>query len=157
MQKIILKGSIQLTAEQKRRMMEEKFKKIVNKISREAINPQTGHPHPPKRIERAMKECKIHIDPFKPVDEQIKEVLKAIRTKIPIKFEKVKIAVKIPGKYVGSSYGTITKYCKILEEEWQDDGSWIGIVELPGGLQNKFYEELSKLTAGEVETKLLRE
>jgi predicted KAP-like P-loop ATPase len=41
------------------------------------------------------------------------------------------------------------------KEEWENDGSWIGIVEIPGGLQDKFYTELSGLTHGEVETKLL--
>jgi len=49
----------------------------------------------------------------------------------------------------------ITNYGKLIKEEWENDGSWIGIVEIPGGLQDKFYTELSGLTHGEVETKLL--
>ena len=46
-------------------------KKLINAISRESINPQTNAPNPPARIEAAMEEAKIHIDPFKPVNEQI--------------------------------------------------------------------------------------
>ncbi|BDH79656.1 MAG TPA: ribosome assembly factor SBDS [Methanothermobacter sp.] len=155
--KIILKkGSIQLTAEQRRQMIKEKYKKIVNKIAREAINPQTGLPHPPKRIEKAMKEAKVHVDPFKTVDEQVNIVLKAIRTKIPIKFEKVKVAIKIPGETAGPVYGIISNFGKIIEEEWQKDGSWIAIVEIPGGLQDSFYQKMSEMTGGQVETKLLK-
>ncbi|MDP1553319.1 MAG: ribosome assembly factor SBDS, partial [Methanobacteriaceae archaeon] len=61
---IIQKGNIQLTAQQRREMQEEKHKKIVANIARNAINPQTGLPHPPKRIEKAMEEAKVRIDPF---------------------------------------------------------------------------------------------
>ena len=50
---IIKKGNIQITANQRRKMQEEKTKQIINKISQEAINPQTKLPHPPKRIEKA--------------------------------------------------------------------------------------------------------
>lgn len=152
---IIKKGTIQITANQKRKMQEEKTRQVINKISQEAINPQTKLPHPPKRIEKAMEEAKVHIDPMKTVEEQIEPTVKAILTKIPIRIEKVQVAVKIPGTYAGKSYSVITQYGKLIKEEWENDGSWIGIVEIPGGLQDKFYTDLSGLTHGEVETRLL--
>ena len=70
-------------------MQEEKRLKVIATITREAINPQTKLPHPARRIEIAMEEAKVRIDPFKSVDEQVNTTLKAIRTKIPIRFEKV--------------------------------------------------------------------
>lgn len=152
---IIKKGTIQITANQKRKMQEEKTRQVINKISQEAINPQTKLPHPPKRIEKAMEEAKVHIDPMKTVEEQIEPTVKSILTKIPIRIEKVQVAVKIPGTYAGKSYSVITQYGKLIKEEWENDGSWIGIVEIPGGLQDKFYTDLSGLTHGEVETRLL--
>ncbi len=152
---IIKKGSIQITANQRRKMQEEKTKQVITKIAQEAINPQTKLPHPPTRIAKAMEEAKVHIDPMKTVEEQIEPTVKAILTKIPIRIEKVQVAVKIPGNYTGKSYSLITQYGKLIKEEWENDGSWIGIVEIPGGLQDKFYTELSGLTHGEVETKLL--
>ncbi len=152
---IIKKGNIQITANQRRKMQEEKTKQVISKISQEAINPQTKLPHPPQRIAKAMEEAKVHIDPMKTVEEQIEPTVKAILTKIPIRIEKVQVAVKIPGTYAGKSYSVITQYGKLIKEEWENDGSWIGIVEIPGGLQDKFYTELSGLTHGEVETKLL--
>lgn len=153
---IIKKGSIQITANQRRKMQEEKTRQVIAKIAQEAINPQTKLPHPPKRIEKAMEEAKVHIDPMKTVEEQIEPTVKAILTKIPIRIEKVQVAVKIPGTYAGKSYSVITSFGKLIKEEWENDGSWIGIVEIPGGLQDKFYTELSGLTHGEVETKLLK-
>ncbi|RAP52960.1 MAG: rRNA metabolism protein [Methanosphaera sp. rholeuAM130] len=153
--KIIKKGNIQITANQKRKMQEEKTKQVIAQIAREAINPQTKLPHPPQRIQKAMEEAKVHIDPMKSVEEQIQPTVKAILTKIPIRIEKVKVAVKIPGTYAGKAYSTVSQYGKLEREEWMNDGSWIGLVEIPGGLQDEFYTALSGLTHGEVETKLV--
>ncbi|HTX61458.1 MAG TPA: ribosome assembly factor SBDS [Methanobacterium sp.] len=152
---IIKKGQVQLTAQQRKEMQEEKRKKVVATITREAINPQTKLPHPSRRIEIAMEEAKIHIDPFKSVDEQVTTVLKAIRTKIPIRFEKVQVAIRIPGDYTGKVYNVIPEFGKTKKEEWQKDGSWIAVVEIPGGMQDNFYRKLNEMTHGQVETKLL--
>lgn len=153
---IIRKGQVQLTAQQRRDMQEDKRRMIVAKIVREAINPQTKLPHPARRIEIAMEEAKVKVDPFKSVDEQVNITLKAIRRLIPIKFEKVKVAIHIPGEYTGKVYGVIPEYGKTLKEEWQQDGSWVAVVEIPGGMQEGFYHKLSEITHGQVETKLLK-
>ncbi|MDR2544705.1 MAG: ribosome assembly factor SBDS [Methanobrevibacter sp.] len=153
---ILRKGNIQLTAQQKRKMQEDKRLIIINKIARESINPQNGLPHPVNRIENAMNESKIHIDPFKSVDEQVKVVLKAIKLKIPISFEKVKMAVHLPGDVAGNGYSAISKFGQIINEEWQQDGSWIAIVQIPGGLQGDFTSQMEKISGGNSETKLIR-
>jgi ribosome maturation protein SDO1 len=152
---IIKKGQVQLTAQQRKEMQEEKRKKIIAKITREAINPQTKLPHPARRIEIAMEEAKVHIDPFKSVDEQIKTVLKAIRVKIPIRFEHVEMAIRVPGDYAGRVYPIISEFGSKKREEWQKDGSWIAVVEVPGGLQESFDRKLNELTGGQVETRVL--
>src|SRR5207245_2694756 len=59
---IVQRGEIQLTTEQRRQMLEAKRKQIVQYIAANAINPQTGAPHPPQRIENAMEEAKVHVD-----------------------------------------------------------------------------------------------
>lgn len=152
---ILKKGQIQLTAQQRKEMQEEKRLKVITTITREAINPQTKLPHPSRRIEIAMEEAKVRIDPFKSVDEQVNTTLKAIRTKIPIRFEKVKVAIRVPGDYTGKVYGAIPEFGTTTQEEWQQDGSWVAIVEIPGGMQDNFYRRLNELTRGQVETKLL--
>ena len=153
---IIQRGEIQLTTEQRRQMLEAKRKQIVQYIAANAINPQTGAPHPPLRIENAMEEAKVHIDPFKPVEEQVKEVLDALRPLIPIRFEKVRIAVKLSAEDSAKCYGDIKGYGTILKEEWSPTGAWLGVVEMPAGLQTDFLERLNAKTKGNVETKVLK-
>ncbi|HTX43654.1 MAG TPA: ribosome assembly factor SBDS [Methanocella sp.] len=154
--KIIMEGEINLTAEQRHRMQEEKRRQVVNFISRNAINPQTMAPHPPARIERAMEEAGVHIDLTKSVDENVNVVMKAIRPIIPIRFEEVKIAVKIPANYAARAFGEISTFGKLVRDEWQNNGSWIGVVQIPAGMQPEFYDLVNKLSKGEAETKLLR-
>ena len=154
--RILLDGTIQLTTEQRKQMQENKRKQIVASIVRNAINPQTGAPHPAQRIELAMKEAKVQIDPFKPVDIQVQNILDSLKPIIPIRFEKLKIAVKLSGENYGRTYGDITGFGKITKEEWQKDGSWIGVVEIPAGLQSEFFDKLNKKTKGEVETKIIK-
>ena len=155
--KIILeKGTVQLTAEQKRKMQKDKRKLVINKIAREAINPQNGLPHPAQRIENAMDEAKVKIDPFEAVDQQVQTALKAIKPLIPIRIEKVKVAVRLPGSVAGNAYSAIHPFGKILNEEWQQDGSWIAIVEIAGGVQDNFASKMAEISSGEAETKTIK-
>ncbi|WP_456365542.1 ribosome assembly factor SBDS [Thermococcus sp.] len=154
--KIILrKGEVQLTAEQRRQMLEEKRRYIATIIHRHAVDPRTGYPHPVDRILRAMEEAGVHIDLFKDAEAQVPGVIKAIRPLLPIKLEMKVIAVKIPGDYVGKAYGEVRKFGNIKREEWGSDGSWMFLIEIPGGVEEEFYEKLNALTKGTVVTKLL--
>jgi ribosome maturation protein SDO1 len=155
--KIIDKGELGLTAKQRKDMKEKKRRQIISLIAKDAINPQTNTPHPPARIERAMEEARVNIDPFKNTEELLKEVIKAIRPIIPIKFEKLRIAVKIPPEYAGKSYGAIANFADIKREEWGADGSWIALVEVSASLQSEFYGLVNKLTKGEGETKIIKD
>ncbi|HEY5606599.1 MAG TPA: ribosome assembly factor SBDS [Thermoplasmata archaeon] len=153
---IILRGEIQLTTEQRRQMLEVKRKQIVQYIAANAINPQTGTPHPPQRIEIAMEEAKVHVDPFKGLEEQVKDVLDALRPLIPIRFEKTRIAVKLSAEDSAKCYGDIKSFGSILKEEWSPSGAWIGVVEMPAGMQTEFLERLNAKTKGNVETRILK-
>src|SRR5438128_733856 len=153
---IVQRGEIQLTTEQRRQMLEAKRKQIVQYIAANAINPQTAAPHPPQRIENAMEEAKVHVDPFKSIEEQVKEVLDALRPLIPIRFEKVRIAVKLSAEDSAKAYGDIKSFGTIVKEEWSPTGAWIGVVEMPAGLQTEFLERLNAKTKGNVETRILK-
>ena len=59
---IIKEGDVQLTTEQRNRMLEEKKRSIANIISKRGVNPQTNVPHPIDRVIRAMDEVKVKID-----------------------------------------------------------------------------------------------
>lgn len=153
---IILHGEIHLTTEQRKRLLDEKKRKVINVIAANAVNPQTRTPHPPARIEHAMEEAGVHIDPLKSVDDQVNIVMKAIRPVIPIRFEEVNIAVKIGKEYAPRSYGAIAKFGTLSREEWQNDGSWIGVISIPAGLQDDFFGLVNSLTKGSAEIKILK-
>jgi ribosome maturation protein SDO1 len=153
---IIRHGEIQLTTDQRRQMLEQKRKQIVQYISQNAINPQTGAPHPPLRIEIAMEEAKVHIDPFKGVEEQVKDVMDALRPLIPIRFEKVRIAVRLTAEDSAKCYGDLKSFGTILKEEWSPTGAWIGVVEMPAGMQTDFFDRINAKTKGNAEIKILK-
>ena len=152
---ILRKGDVQLTTEQRKKMVEEKRRKIVAILARECIDPRTGAPHPPQRIEKALEESRVRIDPFKDAEAQLKEVVDALRLILPMKFEKVRIAVRVPAEYAPRAFGTLKEY-SIQKEEWQSNGNLIVVVEMPAGLQGEFYDKINKITAGNVETKILK-
>ena len=97
--RIIEKGEIHLTSEQRKHMIEEKRRQVITFIARNSVNPQTGHPHPPHRIEMAMEEARVNIDPFKHLDEQVKETVKALRPLLPIRFEEAPSGDQDPGGF----------------------------------------------------------
>ena len=155
-QKIILEGELHLTTEQKKRIQDEKKARVISIIATNAINPQTKGPHPPARIEAAMNEAGVHIDPMKNVDELVEIAMKAIRPLIPIRFEEVRIAVKLPAEFAAKAYGGVAGFGALTKQEWQNDGSWIGVITIPAGRQDELYSLLNRLTKGSAETKFLK-
>jgi ribosome maturation protein SDO1 len=153
--RIIEKGEIHLTAEQRKHLLAEKRGQIITYIARHAINPQTGLPHPPARIEMAMEEAKVAIDPFRPFDDLVADTMKALRPLIPIRFEEVRVAVKIPAEHAARAYGDIDAFARIEQEEWQKDGSWICVVKIPGGMQQELENLVRKVTRGTGQTRVL--
>lgn len=152
--RILKKGEIQLTTEQKKRMLDEKKKKVVNIIARNAINPQTNVPHPPARIEEAMEEAKVHIKLSMSAEEQVDNVVKALRPILPLKFEKRTIAIKIPVEYSARLYGILKEFGEVKKEEYVGNYQYC-LLEIPAGLQDDLYNKLNNLTHGNVETKIV--
>ena len=52
---IMQKGDLNLTTDQRRKMIEEKRKQIVEFVAKTYVDPRTHLPHPPLRIEQALK------------------------------------------------------------------------------------------------------
>jgi len=150
------KGLLQLTAQQRNEMMEQKRRQIINIISKTYVDPKTKLPIPPTRIENAMESIKYHIDPLKDADKQVQELVQALRPVLPMSSENVEIAIKIPAEYTGKSYGTVKNFGTIKREAWQPDGSWIAVVEVPAALQVDLLEALGKDTQGNVQSKIVK-
>ena len=153
--RILTEGTIQLTSQQRNEMVDQKRKQIIAHVVANAMNPQTGGPHPPQRIENAIDETRFSIDPIESVEKQVEKLMKSIKPLIPISFEKVKVAVKIQAIYVGKCYGQISSLASIQSEEYQKDGSWIGMLETSAASYVKLEDILGSLTKGTAETKML--
>lgn len=155
---VVKDGEIQITAEQRREMQEQKRKQLINQIARNAVNPQMDNaPHPPERIERALEEAGFRVDPMEPVESQIDDALDDLRPVIPIRFDEVTVAVQVPASDAGKTQAQVREYGDLEREEWQPDGSWVGVVTFPAGMQNDFYDLMNELTSGEAETRILKD
>jgi ribosome maturation protein SDO1 len=156
--KVIERGEIQITAEQREEMQEQKRRKLINTITRNAINPQMDDaPHPPERIESALEEAGFTVDPMTPAEQQVDDALEALRPVIPIRFEEVTVAVQLPADYAGSGQARIREFADLDREEWQADGSWVGVLTFPAGMQNDFYGLVNEVSEGEGETQIVKE
>lgn len=152
---IMLKnGDVPITTEQRNKLLEEKRKQIVNIIATNSIDTRTNAPNPPLRIENAMKEAKISIDPFKNATEQIDDIVRKINMIIPIKFAVAKIEVTIPPEYANRSYGTLKKY-GLKSEQWLSNGSLQATLEFPAGMQTEFFDRINSATQGKAIVKVL--
>ena len=114
-------------------MVEDKRRQVIDFISRQAVDPKTNLPHPPCASRMRWSKFVTQLIPYKPVEEQAKDIVKLLRPILPLKIEQVTVAVKIPAEYSARAYGTIKTLGTIKREEWRGDGSWYGEIELPAG------------------------
>lgn len=153
---IIRDGHVPMTAHMIRGELENKRKQIVNIIHRNAVNPKTGKPHPPARIESAISESGFKVDANKSAEEQINAAVESIRSILPIKFEVRELGVKILAQYSGRVFPVLKKYGKLLKEEWLNDGSLFVNLEMPAGLQEELEVDLNKIAKGTIEINVVR-
>ncbi len=152
---ILKKGTLQLTTDQRRKMVDDKRRQIIDFISRQAVDPKTNLPHPPARIENAMEQIRYPIDPYKSVEEQSKDIVKLLRPILPLKIEQVIVAVKVPSQFASRAYGTIKSFGVLKREEWRGDGSWYGEIEMPAGVYASVLNKLGDVTKGSGEAKII--
>jgi len=155
---VVSRGEIQITADQRREMQEQKRRSLINTITRNAVNPQMDDsPHPPERIERALEEAGFTVDPMEPVENQVDDALDDLRPVIPIRFEEITIAVQFPAEHAGAAQAQVREFGELVREEWQPNGSWVGVLEFPAGMQNEFYDLVNEISSGEAETKIIKD
>ena len=148
---ILKEGEIQLTSEYREKLREEKKRKLVELIHRNAVDPRTKTPLPTSRIENAFAEARVKIDEYKKAEDQIQTVLDQLRPVLPIKFEIKTLQVHLPAEYAAKLYQAVSSYGTIKKQEWLNDGSWLCFVEVPAGLVADFFENIGKKTQGNAE------
>lgn len=150
---IISRGELNLTTEQRRKMVEEKRKQIVQFINRSFVDPKTHLPHPIMRIEAAMDEVHTSIDPFKKPEDQAKNIVDALRKILPLKSEVVKLTITIPPQFSSHSYSVLKSTGDLKSEEWLSDGSLRAVLEMNAGIKGQFLDRLGSVTKGSAQVK----
>ncbi len=145
---IMKKGELNLTTDQRRKMVEEKKKQIVSYISKTYVDPKSHLPHPPLRIEQAMKDARVSVDPQKGVDEQVKDIVDKLRSIIALKSENLQLEIVIPAQYAAQSYSVLKSVGSLKTEEWQTNGSLKAILEIPAAARPNVIDRLGSITKG---------
>jgi len=145
---ILNKGELNLTTDQRRKMVDEKRKQIIQYINKNFIDPKTKLPHPIQRIENALDDIRVTIDPFKKSEDQVKLVVDSLRKILPLKTETSQLIIMIPGSYSSNSYSFIKNSGFLNSEEWLSDGSLRVTIEINTGMKGTFLERIGSLTKG---------
>ena len=139
---ILTKGSIQLTTAQRKARVENMRQQIIHHIHSQAIDPKSKSPHPRTRIELALEESKYSVDPFKRLEDQVKDAITKLKPLIPLSFESVRLAFRIPG----SSYGSVSQILRTHQQKegWLENGDWACVVEIPAGMKGDLIGQVLK-------------
>jgi ribosome maturation protein SDO1 len=150
---ILARGELNLTTDQRRKMVEEKKRQIVQFINRSFVDPKTHLPHPIMRIEAAMEEARVQIDPFKRVEDQAKTIVDALRKILPLRSETVKLTVIVPPQFAAQSYNVLKSTGDLRTEEWLADGSLKATLEMNASIRGQFLDRLGAVTKGSAQVK----
>ena len=139
---ILDKGSIQLTTAQRKARVENMRQQIIHHIHSQAIDPKSKSPHPRTRIELALDESKYSVDPFKRLEDQVKDAISKLKPLIPLSFESVRLAFRIPG----SAYGSVSQILRTHQQKegWLENGDWACVVEIPAGMKGDLIGQVLK-------------
>ena len=149
---ILEKGSIQLTTAQRKARVEHMRQQIIHHIHSQAIDPKSKSPHPRTRIELALEESKYSVDPFKRLEDQVKDAIAKLKPLIPLSFESVRLAFRIPG----SAYGSVSQLLRTHQQKegWLENGDWACVIEIPAGMKGDVIGQVLK-RASDAEVKEL--
>jgi len=145
---ILQKGDLNLTTDQRRKMVSEKRKQIVEFIAKNFVDPRSHLPHPPLRIEQSMDDARVSVDPFKNVDEQIKDIVEQLRSIIPLKSENMLLEILVPAQFAAQSYAVLKSVGSLKKEEWQANGSLKVILDIPAAARANVIDRLGSITKG---------
>jgi len=152
--KIVKEGEVQLSQEHRDEAREQKIKQVVDFLARNSIDPQSGNPHTPERIKRALEQAHVNIKDL-PIDKQIPEIVEAISKIIPIKIDTKKVKIIVPAMHTGKAYGIASQYKKA--EKWLENGDLEIVVEVPAGIIMDFYDKLNSVTHGSALSEEIKE
>ena len=151
---IVKKGEVLVDQAHRGEEQEKKIRQVVDFLSRNAIDPQSGRAISSERIKSALDDAHINVKNT-PIENQIKDIVDKLSTIMPIKIETKKIKATIPALQTGKAYGIISQYKE--KENWLADGSLEVVLSIPAGILMDFYDKLNSATHGSALTEEIKE
>ena len=152
--KIVKGGEIQLTQEFRSEEKDKKIKQVVDFLSVNAVDPQSGRKITAERMKTALEEAHVNIKNT-PIESQIGEIMEQLSKVLPIKMETKKIKIVIPAMHTGKAYGIVNQYKE--KEDWLANGDLEVVVNIPAGLTMDFFDKLNSSTHGSVMTQEIKQ
>ncbi len=153
---IMQKGDLNLTTDQRRKMIDDKKKQIVGFIAKTYVDPKTHLPHPLLRVEQAMKDARVSVEPQKGVEEQVKDIVEKLRSIIALKSENLQLEIVVPAQFASQSYSVLKSVGFLKKEEWQNNGSLKAILEIPAAARPNVIDRLGSITKGSATVEVMQ-
>jgi len=112
------------------------------------MDPKSKTMIPLTRIDLALTELKIKIDPDQPVEKQIQDIIKRLPEVMPIKRSEITGVISTTYQYLAQVTGILKKYNVVVQgETYTSEGCDYTVSMVPGDY-DKITSELSSSTKG---------
>jgi len=151
---IVDKGDVQLTDNERKEILEKKRNEIINYIHKYYIEPKTKTMIPITRIDSALTEIKVRIDPDQPTEKQIQEIIKKLPGVLTIKRAEISGVVSTTHQYLAQVSGVLKKYNVTIQgENYTSAGCEYSVAMVPGDY-DKIISDLNTTTKGDYDFKI---
>lgn len=144
---ILKNGKYSQTAAEKREHMDKLKREVVNFLHSNFIDPRTRTPHPVTRIEGALAEAKINLDPESDAEHNARKILKKLQLIIRLEESTIDVTVVIPNNKIGQTIGICYSMGTVKGEEYGPENAYIQMVISPGQY-DKLVEQTSSASQG---------
>jgi len=153
---ILERGELLLTIEQRRGLIEEKKRQIISAITRTCIDVRTGLPVPATRVEQALGQIGVQIDPFKSGEEQARAVIQEVKKVLPLKVQTNEVEVLAPKLSSQKVLAFCRAYGDIMEEKALGDGTMRIRISVPSIAKTAFLERIARDFGSQVKANVLK-
>ncbi|OHT09975.1 hypothetical protein TRFO_20963 [Tritrichomonas foetus] len=141
-------GQYQLTAQEKRDLVEKRRLEVVNFIHENFIDSTSGKPHPVTRIENAIAQIKINIDPAQDAEHIARAMIPKLQTIIRLQESTIEGTVVVPNSKLGQVIGICYNLGTVTREEYGQEKAYIEMKISPGKY-DPLVDQISKMSNGE--------
>eukprot|EP01123_Difflugia_compressa_P008180 TRINITY_DN237_c1_g1_i1.p1 TRINITY_DN237_c1_g1~~TRINITY_DN237_c1_g1_i1.p1 ORF type:complete len:281 (+),score=74.09 TRINITY_DN237_c1_g1_i1:363-1205(+) len=146
---IVDKGEVQLTDGERKDILEKKRNEIINYIHKYYIDPKTKTMIPVARIDNALTEIKVRIDPDQSTEKQVQEILKKLPGVLTLKRAEITGAISSTHQHLSQVTGVLKKYNVAIQSESYSSQGCTYFVSMVPGDYDKIFADLNSVTKGD--------